>query len=289
MVFDFEIWSDRIDRTTESEEDAARTTKIYQGTIDNLKGSIEAITASRIKQAEATKKASDELKKLNKDTLISILNANNKRAGDPEALQGDGVQGNIDSISLPTISEEDIANATAMNAVAWGEFQSDFIKQSDEFGEIVESSLKSIATQSIVSGLSSIGEAIAGGGGSLESGFAAIGAVLADGMKSLGAAMIAWGIGKIALDEALKSGNGYVALAAGAALVVAGAALGAAINKSQNSSPIGGSAGGGGGGSGRYDFDREGQTLKGEFVVRGTDLVLALNNQTTQDNRNVAG
>jgi hypothetical protein len=244
----------------------------------------EAVASKKV--AAALKLEADARKKLNREALISLLNQKSKANGDPKSK---GVGGGITGISLPTISDEDIQVATEKNAVGFTKFQTEFEKQSEELGTMMEFGLKSIASNAIVSGLAAIGTAIGGGGDSIGSGFAVIGQVLADGMKQLGAAMIAWGIAKIGLDKALESGNGYVALAAGSALVIAGAALGAALHKSQNSSPIGGSQSSGGGGTGRFQFGRESQALSGEFVVRGTDLVLALNNQATQDNRNVAG
>jgi len=110
--------------------------------------------------------------------------------------------------------------------------------------------------------------------------------ILADGMKSIGAAMIAMGVAKALFDQALFS-NPYLAIAAGGALVAAGAALSASIgnaNSSMSSSGGGGARRGGGG----FSYERSGtsMTLNGNFKVAGTDLVLVLDNQSKQDGRN---
>ncbi len=232
-----------------------------------------------VKEAAAAKLAAEQLK---------IFNAFQGRTS--VLTTQEGREPGVSQPLLPQITDEDIEAATANNGEQMGKFQNEFMKQSEELGMMMEMGLKGIASGVIISGFQEIGKAIGGGGNSLKDGFAAIGQVLAEGMQSLGAAMVAWGIAKIGLDKALTSGSGPVALAAGAALIVAGAALGAAIQNSKASSPIGGGSGGSGG-SGRFEFDRAGQNieLSGEFKVQGTDLVLALSNQARQDNRNVAG
>lgn len=237
-----------------------------------------------LKEAAAAEKAAHQIRQLNDLQRIKDLSL--------KSFSGEGIQGGITGVLLPQITEEDVAAATANNKKMFTNFESDFVKQSDELGVAIEMALTRIATDMIVSGLTSIGNAIGGGGASLESGFAAIGQILAEGMQSLGAAMLAWGIARVALDLALKGGNGYLAIAAGGALIVAGAALSAAISKSQQSSPLGGSSGGrGDGGTGSFNFARESQTLDLNLTgeVSGTSLKLVIANQDRQDNRNVAG
>jgi len=97
-------------------------------------------------------------------------------------------------------------------------------------------------------------------------------------MQQFGALLVSFGIGEIAL----KSGNPYVTIAAGAALIAIGAAIGSKRGQIQGSVGGGGtygSYGGATGGGGMYTEQRE-----IVMVARGKDLVTVLNKQNYEDN-----
>lgn len=108
--------------------------------------------------------------------------------------------------------------------------------------------------------------------------------------QQTGALLIAFGI---SMDAFRKSfANPFTAIAAGAALVAIGAAVSASAKSfSQAPSSMGGGGGGGMGGSGvrpEFDFSRFGQQstlIQLDGVVRGSNLVLAVNNTNQQKKR----
>lgn len=221
--------------------------------------------------------------------------ANQSRASNATLMKpkdGERVREGINGLSMPVITKEGLDEAMAANRDAWTKYTTAWNEEFNHFENIINAGFQMVLAASITEGFSQIGTAIGGGGASLEDAFKSILSILGNGMKQIGAALIAQGVALEVGKKALKAKNGFALIAAGGALVVAGAALNAAI--SNESSALGGGGGGsrgggGSGGTGRFDFNRESQALSGEFVVRGTDLVLALNNQATQDNRNVAG
>jgi hypothetical protein len=114
------------------------------------------------------------------------------------------------------------------------------------FGEIIG--------QGVANAIASMAEAAGSGDNVLQ----AVGQTLGQLFQRLGKAMIAYGIGL----EAVKTLNPTVAIAGGAALIAAGAALNSALSDTQGA--IGG-AGGGGGGRG---FETAGEAT-GELPVPG--------------------
>lgn len=70
-----------------------------------------------------------------------------------------------------------------------------------------------------------IGTALGSGGNVLTAAIDEVEQIIGDALERLGKALIAYGIAKEAVDISFKSLNGYVAIAAGIAAVIAGAAL----------------------------------------------------------------
>lgn len=107
---------------------------------------------------------------------------------------------------------------------------------------------------------------------------------VADFAKQLGSLMISIGVGELAL----QSGNPYVMIAAGAALVAAGAALSAHLEKQKTL--VTGTTGGvsGGDNASLNSFNDAGVMqiqIGGEFTVRGRDLVTVLDQQNIRSQR----
>lgn len=187
-----------------------------------------------------------------------------------------------------SISSTDIDNSISKVKKLTAAYQKQLEILKNVKGEYINiaDGIKGVISASLTSAFESLGNMIAGGGDSTASAMEKIGMILADGMKSIGAAMIAMGVAKALFDKALFS-NPYVAIAAGGALVAAGAALATSIgnaNSSMSSSGGGGARRGGGG----FAYEKSGtsMTLNGNFKVSGTDLVLVLGNQANSDSRN---
>jgi hypothetical protein len=106
---------------------------------------------------------------------------------------------------------------------------------------------------------------------------------VADFAKQLGSLMISIGVGEIAL----QSGNPYVMIAAGAALVAVGAALSAHLDKQKNL--VTGATGGGSSSNNAGSFDTSDVSSKiilgGEFKISGRDLALVLDQQNIRSQR----
>lgn len=134
----------------------------------------------------------------------------------------------------------------------------------------------------VTSGLSGIGYALGSAiSGSQNLGDALLG-VLGGVLVQLGEMLIAAGIGVEAFKESLKSLNGYVAIAAGVALVALGAAISGSIKN------LGSKAGGGGSSrSGGFSDSANNWTTNGSMqdsapklvtVIKGQDLWVMLSN-----------
>ena len=157
--------------------------------------------------------------------------------------------------------------------------------------------LINIINNSLANTFAGIGDAIGNGDG-LAGIFSNIAGVIGVGIGEIGKLMIAWGIAQIAFDTALKSifgggpAAGVLAIAAGTALVAAGAAVSKGQEKFADSLGSGGGGGGGGssGPSGSYIGGAFNQNrIEGQFTVRGSDLVYILGRQGQLDGRQKAG
>jgi len=132
-------------------------------------------------------------------------------------------------------------------------------------------------------------EAIGNGGG-LEAAFKGILTTLGDGLIQIGKFLVSYGVSMTAIQKALTSGlagHPGLAIAAGAAAIVAGAALKSGVARS-NKSTLGG---GGSVGSGSFSGQRQGQSInvnvQGQLVADGRSLVAVFNQQQRSDTRNI--
>lgn len=154
--------------------------------------------------------------------------------------------------------------------------------------------LSQIVTSGTTNAISGIGEAIGSAlvnGGNIidavgKSLLSTIGSLLVD----LGKATIAYGVGLLAIQTAIK--NPYTAIAAGAALVVVGSAISAAVNKTASGMPGGNASTGSGysspgssvsyGGSGSSSGFGSGTVV---FEISGTSLIGVLSNSLDRNSR----
>jgi len=122
-----------------------------------------------------------------------------------------------------------------------------------------------------------IGAAIAGEEGAFDNFGANLLNALGTFLKQVGTAFIAYGV---AFQAALKSMNPAVAIAAGVAMVAAGAAISTMAKKGIESSSGGGSGGSLGGGGGVDDVN-----INLRSSVKGNDIVLVAERTTFMLNR----
>ena len=164
----------------------------------------------------------------------------------------------------------------------------DYQKNLEKLG-LVAINLGEILQAAVATGITemarAIGEAIVGVGNFGEKVLKIVGGFL----EELGAAFIAAGTSAAIVQSTLAT-NPYTAIAAGAALVAIGAALSAQVE--QSSKGFGSS-----GGSFRSSYASSGSNsiagltnddplkLEGEFVLRGNDLVAAINKNNTRNGR----
>lgn len=154
--------------------------------------------------------------------------------------------------------------------------------------------LSQIVTSGTTNAISGIGEAIGSAlvnGGNIidavgKSLLSTIGSLLVD----LGKATIAYGVGLLAIQTAIK--NPYTAIAAGAALVVVGSAISAAVNKTASGMPGGNASTGAGysspGSSVSYGGSGSSSGLGGGnvvFEISGQSLVGVLSNTLDKNSR----
>lgn len=166
-----------------------------------------------------------------------------------------------------------------------------------KLNESLSQTVTSGVVDTITSAFESVGTAIANGtniisavGKSLLGSFGKL-------LSEFGKQLIAYGVGMIAVKLAIK--NPYLALAAGAALVVLGSALTASVNKTVESSGIGGSGGnvstsagtGTTGGFSNTSFSQGNGSSGGEVVFRisGPDLIGTINRNVSSESRLNAG
>lgn len=203
--------------------------------------------------AESYVKLQDDIKKAQEE-LAKYLNSFNQVSKLPEQIKiNDQLRAQIDGIT-----------STVRKAA----------KELIDLGPIVSNAVAGIAD--------AFGSAL--GTGDFSNFGDAILRAVADFAKQLGSLMISIGVGEIAL----QSGNPYVMIAAGAALVAAGAALSAHLEKQKTL--VTGTTGGvsGGDNASLNSFNDAGVMqiqIGGEFTVRGRDLVTVLDQQNIRSQR----
>lgn len=140
----------------------------------------------------------------------------------------------------------------------------------------------------LTNALDGVGEAIGGAiAGTQKLGKALLG-VFGGVIAQFGKMLIATGVGLLAVKKAFQSLNGYVAIAAGVALVALGAAVSGSIKSIGSNMGSGGSGGSSGGQTRGQTFapERAGEQiiLSGDFRIKGGDLQLVIdkNNKSRQ-------
>lgn len=160
------------------------------------------------------------------------------------------------------------------------EFQEKILKDlNDSFSE----ALKNLKIEGISSIAESLGEALAGG--DIKNVFKGLFSVIATGLQQFGKALIAYGVAQKAFQLATKSLNPALAIAAGAGLIIAGAALKASLPKFAEggivSSPLIGQIGEAHRPEVILPLDRLPQLFKqfGGDMTGGTQLIPIINNE----------
>lgn len=249
---------------------------------DRLTGSLEEQTKAQIKLEAVKEKAA---KKANVTSQVQGLDFKINTLGFIEAAQqleqlADGtyvLENNIKSSLSRIPGYFDTSGQKALEKLQ------NFNKQ---LSQIVTS-----GTTTAISGIGeAIGSALANGGNIIDavgkSLLSTIGSLLVD----LGKATIAYGVGLLAIQTAIK--NPYTAIAAGAALVIVGSAISTAVNKTASgmpgasgsntggnySSPVSSASYGGGGSS----FSGSGTVV---FEISGTSLIGVLSNSLDRNSR----
>lgn len=102
-------------------------------------------------------------------------------------------------------------------------------KIAKELNDALNDALKNLKIDAISSVADALGEALAGG--DIQNVFKSLFSVIAAGLQQFGKALIAYGVAQKAFQLATKSLNPALAIAAGAGLIIAGAALKASLPK----------------------------------------------------------
>jgi hypothetical protein len=178
------------------------------------------------------------------------------------------------------IAQENFQNQSRASAQAWANDMANFNLQATQ---AIESGLE----QTIGTMAATLGQALTEGGNFAEAGAAVLLNAVGSMAVQLGQLAIATGITMSAIKKAFT--NPFTAIAAGVALV----AVGSYVSAQAKAITAGGSGGGGnmpgmGGGDGpefqRYQFEPTNSVLNVGGVVRGGDMVIAINN-TERNNR----
>jgi len=167
-----------------------------------------------------------------------------------------------------------------------------FIKKAQEM-KTVSIDLSNVIASTTIASFNLLGETMADvfmGEFNADKLMGSLGEILTSFLNALGSAMIAAGIAGIAFQKLLL--DPYAAVAAGGALIVTAGIVKGLLKKgvSGGSGSSGGGGGGfSGGGSGgpdfqRYVFEGTGSVLQVNGLVRGGDMVVAINN-TERNNR----
>jgi hypothetical protein len=178
------------------------------------------------------------------------------------------------------VAQENFQNQSLASAQAWANNMANFNLQATQ---AIESGLE----QTIGTMAATLGQALAEGGNFAEAGAAVLLNAVGSMAVQLGQLAIATGITMSAIKKAFT--NPFTAIAAGVALI----AVGSYVSAQAKSITAGGSGGGGsmpgmGGGDGpqfqRYQFEPTNSVLNVGGVVRGGDMLIAINN-TERNNR----
>lgn len=223
-------------RLTKSELD--QQIKGFQDELNEAfkKQAIELELSPKVKLSPVTKLDINEIVNkafTTKDSLRVVIGNNGislvvaKEAVDVTDLQGKIAKATGLDKKIPIITLHEVRiKILGVKLTEKIEFQEKILKElNDSFNQIF-SNLKIDA----VSGLAeSIGDAIAGG--DIQNVFKSLFSVIATGLQQFGKALIAYGVAQQAFKVATKSLNPTLAIAAGAGLIIAGAALKASLPK----------------------------------------------------------
>jgi hypothetical protein len=186
----------------------------------------------------------------------------------------DQLKAALDGINTGLIkNSESLENWVSSANIAFENYQNSLV----DFSGVVHSALSGIgqALGNAISGSETLGDGLL--------------KVLGGVLTQLGGMLITAGLGVEAFKESLKSLNGYVAVAAGVALVALGSAISGSI-KGLGSNPTGG-----GGSSSRSSSSNNNIgglrnqgleiQLGGEWTIKGDDLVYIFNRQNQLNGR----
>lgn len=199
----------------------AKKAGLPQAEIDQLKNAIKADTQKRLNDAfekEALLLEFSPKLKIS-EVVRAEIPSNNI---DSAVAKATGLDKKIPVITLHEVRLK-ILGVELTNKI---EFQEKILKElNDSFNQIL-SNLKIDAISGIAE---SLGEALAGG--ELQNVFKSLFSIIATGLQQFGKALIAYGVAQKAFQLATKSLNPALAIAAGAGLIIAGAALKASLPK----------------------------------------------------------
>jgi hypothetical protein len=190
------------------------------------------------------------------------------------ANKGKGEQ----AFSIPPVDTTALIESLDASKLKLKEFMNDSREIMLDFSGLVTDALSGLgyALGSAISGSQDLGEALLG--------------VLGKVLTQLGEMILTAGIGVEAFKTSLESLNGYVAVAAGIALIALGSAISGSISD-LGSNPTGGgsgsSTGRGGRGSNVGSIGAGGFEIKigGEFRIKGPDLVYIIDRNTALSDR----
>jgi len=251
---------------------------------DRLTGSLEEQTKAQIKLEAVKEKA----KKNNVTPQVAAL---------PSLIQPTGLDGLISLKGMLAEVAKNVQGYEGVISTSLKKIPNYFDTSGQKALEKLQNfnkQLSQIVTSGTTNAVAGIGEAIgsalANGGNIIDavgkSLLSTIGSLLVD----LGKATIAYGVGLLAIQTAIK--NPYTAIAAGAALVIVGSAISAAVNKTASGMP-GGNAGTGGGYSSPASSSASygGSSSSGfgsgtvVFEISGTSLIGVLSNSLDRNSR----
>lgn len=252
---------------------------------DRLTGSLEEQTKAQIKLEAVKEKAA---KKPNVTPQVQGL---------PSLIQSTGLDSLISLRGMLAEVARDVQGYEGVISTSLKKIPSYFDTSGQEALLKLQNfnkQLSQIVTSGTTNAISGIGEAIGSAlvnGGNIidavgKSLLSTIGSLLVD----LGKATIAYGVGLLAIQTAIK--NPYTAIAAGAALVIVGSAISTAVNKTANGMPgASGTNTGGNYSSPASSSSSFGSSSAGNgggtvvFEISGTSLIGVLSNSLDRNSR----
>jgi hypothetical protein len=259
---------DRLNFLNKAKKEAFSVSQIalFNAEIDELKNKLDALN-STLPGAERRK----EQRPLNGSSISGSGFLFDMGVLDTAADQTDAALSRINTSLIK--NSDSLENWVASAKIAWENYQNSLV----DFSGVVQNALSGIGQalgSHFTKGMDKFGKALLG----------TLGGILVQ----LGEMLIIAGTGVESFKASLKSLNGYVAIAAGIALVAVGTAISGSIRGLGSSAGSGGGssrASSGGGSRGDLGFQGMEIALSGEFAIKGDDLAYIINRQNQLNGR----